>query len=300
MAHFAAAKRHQINLRRALVRDFVDVGDGERDEIAFRRDLGIADAANLQQIVDREAALLRMDQRQSKQTDNRDSKETFHNYLEEFVQLCGKAARIIALVRMIRESALALFDIQTRAVRLKFQHMTELTNEGSITLRPASTADDDLFLQLYQSSRGDDLRGLGWDEDRISEFLEMQYEAQVSFYATDFPNASDEIVLWEANPVGRLIVDRRADEIRLVDIALLPGHRNRGFGSQIVRGLQAEAAAQHKPLRLQVIRFNRALGLFERLGFVRVSETGTHFQMEWISEDRPRGPQTGGPAGAGQ
>jgi predicted RNA binding protein YcfA (HicA-like mRNA interferase family) len=30
-----------------------------------------------------------------------------------------------------------------------------------------------------------------------------------------------------------------------------------------------------------VIRFNRALNLFERLGFVRSSETGTHFQMEW-------------------
>jgi hypothetical protein len=32
---------------------------------------------------------------------------------------------------------------------------------------------------------------------------------------------------------------------------------------------------------LQVIRFSRAINLFERLGFVRTSETGTHFQMEW-------------------
>ena len=165
--------------------------------------------------------------------------------------------------------------------------MTEPANEGSITLRPASTADEDLFLELYKSSRGDDLRGLGWDEDRISEFLEMQYEAQVKFYVSDFPDASDEVVSWESKPIGRLIVDRRADEIRLVDIALLPDYRNRGYGSQVVRGLQAEAEAQHKPLRLQVIRFNRALGLFERLGFVRASETGTHFQMEWVSEARP-------------
>jgi len=201
---------------------------------------------------------------------------------------------------MIRESALAYFDIQTRAVRLEFQHMTEPTNEGSITLRAAATADEDLFLELYKSSRGDDLRGLAWDEDRISEFLEMQYEAQVKFYVTDFPDASDEAVLWESKPIGRLIVDRRADEIRLVDIALLPDYRNRGFGSQVVRKLQTEAAAQHKPLRLQVIRFNRALGLFERLGFVRASETGTHFQMEWISEARPQGPQTASPAGMGR
>ena len=174
------------------------------------------------------------------------------------------------------------------------------TAEDSTALRPVEETDEAFLLELYKSSRGDDLRGLGWDEDRISEFLEMQYEAQVKFYTTDFPDASDEVVLWKSKPVGRLIVDRRADEIRLVDLALLPDYRNRGFGSQIVRGLQAEAAAQHKPVRLQVIRFNRALELFERLGFVRTSETGTHFQMEWIPEARPRGPQTANPAGMGQ
>ena len=155
---------------------------------------------------------------------------------------------------------------------------------NSITFRAITEANRLFLVQLYKSSRGDDLRGLGWDEDRIREFLEMQYAAYGNFYRNDFPNSSDEVVLGDAKPIGRLIIDRRADEIRLVDIALLPAHQNRGFGSQIIRGLQAEAATQHKPLRLHIIRFNRAVGLFERLGFVRASETGTHFQMEWLSE----------------
>ena len=155
---------------------------------------------------------------------------------------------------------------------------------NSITFRAITEANRLFLVQLYKSSRGDDLRGLGWDEDRIREFLEMQYAAYGNFYRNDFPNASDEVVLWDAKPIGRLIIDRRSDEIRLVDIAVLPDYQNRGFGSQIVRGLQAEAATQHKPLRLHIIRFNRAVGLFERLGFVRASETGTHFQMEWLSE----------------
>jgi len=165
--------------------------------------------------------------------------------------------------------------------------MNELSNEGSIILRPASTRDEDFFLQLYQSSRGEDLRGLGWDEDRISEFLEMQYEAQGNFHAGDFPNASDEVILLDSQPVGRLTVDRRVDEIRLVDLALLPDYRNRGLGSRLIQSLKEEATLQRKPLRLQLIRFNRALGLFERLGFMRTSETGTHFQMEWVSEAQP-------------
>lgn len=165
---------------------------------------------------------------------------------------------------------------------VKLYPMTEATNDGSMTLRPANAADEEFFLRLYQSSRGDDLRGLGWDEDRISEFLSMQYEAQNNFYTTDFPNASDATVLLNTVPIGRLIVDRRSDEIRLVDVALLPDFRNRGIGSEIIRDLQKDAGFQRKPLRLQVIRFNRAIGLFERLGFVRTSETGTHFQMEWM------------------
>ncbi len=159
--------------------------------------------------------------------------------------------------------------------------MTEAKHDPGFTLRASSASDADFCLQLYQSSRGDDLRGLGWEEDRISEYLAMQYEAQRNLHASDFPNASDEIVLMDAKPVGRLTTNHRADEIRIVDLALLPEFRNRGIGSQILKNLQKQANFEHKPLRLQVIRFSRAVGLAERLGFVRTSETGTHFQMEW-------------------
>ena len=61
----------------------------------------------------------------------------------------------------------------------------------------------------------------------------------------------------------------------------MPEHRQRGTGTLLIQELQMQAAAAKRPLRLQVIRFNRAVGLFERLGFRRSSETGTHFQMEW-------------------
>jgi GNAT superfamily N-acetyltransferase len=151
-------------------------------------------------------------------------------------------------------------------------------------LRPVTDADKDFLLELYQSSRGDDLRGLGWDEDRISEFLILQHEAQQLFYQTDYQQAVDEIVLIEGQLAGRLVVEPREHEIRCVEIALLPAHRSAGVGTKLIRRLQDQARQINKPLRLQVIRFSRAVTLFERLGFERTSETGTHFQMEW----RPR------------
>ena len=151
----------------------------------------------------------------------------------------------------------------------------------SISTRPVTLDDERFLLQVYKSSRGDDLRGLGWDEDRIGEFLEMQYEAQRKFFENDYQNATDEVVLFDSKPAGRLIVERREHEIRCVDLGLLPAYRNRGLGTMLIRNLQEEAAAANKSLRLQVIRFSRAVRLFERLGFIRTSETGTHFQMEW-------------------
>lgn len=150
-----------------------------------------------------------------------------------------------------------------------------------ISLRPVTAADAGLLLEIYRSSRGDDLRGLGWSEDRISEFLGMQYEAQQRFYEGEYKRAADEIILCEGKPAGRRVVERREHEIRYIDLALLPEHRNRGVGTFLIQEIQDEARKSRKPLRLQVIRFNRAVNLLERLGFVRTSETGTHFQMEW-------------------
>jgi GNAT superfamily N-acetyltransferase len=154
----------------------------------------------------------------------------------------------------------------------------------SISLRPVTKDDDQILIEIYKSSRGDDLRGLGWAEDRISEFLEMQYEAQQKFFENEYKRATDEIVLRQGQTAGRLVVERREHEIRFIDVALLPEHRNHGAGAFLIRKLQDEARRKRKPLRLQVIRFNRAVSLLERTGFVRTSETGTHFQMEWLPD----------------
>jgi len=154
-------------------------------------------------------------------------------------------------------------------------------SDKSLTLRPLTTEDAPFLLRLYKSSRGDDLRELGWDETRIDDFLEMQYQAQRTFDEQDYAKATDQLILWSGNRAGRLLVEARENEIRCVDLALLPEFRNRGLGTILMRRLQQQAVTAHKPLRLQVIRYSRAINLFERLGFVRTSETGTHFQMEW-------------------
>ena len=162
--------------------------------------------------------------------------------------------------------------------------MVDAPSPESITTRSVKPEDQSFLVELYKSSRGDDLRGLGWDEQRISEFLDMQYEALQSFYDSDYREAADELILLEDKPIGRLLIESRPHEIRCIDLGLLPEYRERGLGTGIIQKLQEKARRDNQPLRLQVIRFSRAVNLFDRLGFVRTSETGTHFQMEWTPE----------------
>ena len=81
--------------------------------------------------------------------------------------------------------------------------------------------------------------------------------------------------------VGQLYAARWTDEIRIVDIALLPDFCNRGIGTTLLRQLQTEAQDAGKPLRIHVERFNPALRLDERLGFRLVEDRGVYLFLEW-------------------
>src|SRR5216110_1787405 len=118
---------------------------------------------------------------------------------------------------IMRESFTTLSHVMGQAdyrrqlcrVKLSSVRLESQTNmpEESITLRPATEDDQEFLLELYKHSRGDDLRGLGWSEDRIGEFLEMQYEAHQNFLDLDYPGVEDQIVMSAGTPVGHLTID---------------------------------------------------------------------------------------------
>jgi ribosomal protein S18 acetylase RimI-like enzyme len=156
--------------------------------------------------------------------------------------------------------------------------ITELTQRETVP-------EDEAFLfQVYLSSRGDDLTEMGWDAERVRNFLETQYAAQQRFLKANYPQGEDRIITLDTQPIGRIVVERNDQEIRVVDIALLPQYRNSGIGTYLIRELLTEAARLGKPFRTQVIRSSAALGLFERLGIVKIGETGSHYQMEWRAD----------------
>ena len=142
-------------------------------------------------------------------------------------------------------------------------------------------ADQELLFRIYASTRAEELAPVPWTEAQKEAFLRMQFRAQSLDYAANYPDAEFLIILRDGVPAGRLYLDRRADELRIVDIALLPEHRGAGLGGAILRDLLAEAAAAGKPVRIHVERFNPALRLYERLGFRRTADLGVYYLMEW-------------------
>ena len=81
-----------------------------------------------------------------------------------------------------------------------------------------------------------------------------------------------------------MYLDRRAAEIRIVDIALLPPWRNRGVGTALLRNILAEGERAELPITIHVECFNPALRLYERLGFRKVEDKGVYYFMEKAPE----------------
>ena len=82
------------------------------------------------------------------------------------------------------------------------------------------------------------------------------------------------MVLVDGMSAGRLYVDRTADEIRIVDITLLPEHRGRGVGQALLEPVLAEGERDGLPVTIHVERHNPALRLYARLGFEVVDDPG--------------------------
>ena len=152
---------------------------------------------------------------------------------------------------------------------------------AAIALRPIGPDDRSFLLAVYASTRELELAAVEWDAAQKTAFVQMQFDAQHAYYQEHYAGAAFDIILVNGQPAGRLYVAHEEDEIRIVDIALLPEHCNGGVGTTLLRGLQSEAAAAGKPLRIHVERFNPALRLYERLGFTSIADRGVYLFMEW-------------------
>lgn len=149
------------------------------------------------------------------------------------------------------------------------------------TLRAAEPGDTPFLQTVYASTRAEELAATQWSAEQKAAFCQHQFAAQDAHYRQHYPTAVYSVVERQGAPVGRLYVARWEKEIRIMDVTVLPEFRGAGIGSLLIRDLQAEAQAAGKALSIHVEKFNRALNLYERLGFSMKEDKGVYLLMEW-------------------
>lgn len=153
-----------------------------------------------------------------------------------------------------------------------------------IAYRPAREEDLDFVASVYASTRLEEVAQTGWPIEAQYAFLQQQHEAQHSHYADVYPDAERLIVERGGAPIGRLYLMEWPDDLRIVDISLLPEARGQGIGEAILRDIGADAASRGKKVSIHVEQFNPAMRLYQRLGFAEIEDKGVYKLMEWSPE----------------
>jgi len=137
-------------------------------------------------------------------------------------------------------------------------------------------------MSLYASTRADELAQVEWEPGQQEAFVKWQFDMQRREYDARFPDAEYDVIEIDGQPAGRLWIGRKDDEIRLLDIALLPEFQNRSAGTLLLTSLIDEARSAGKRLRHMVfVLNNNADRFYERLGFVVIEDLGGYKHMEW-------------------
>lgn len=155
---------------------------------------------------------------------------------------------------------------------------------SAITFRPSVDADVPFLRRLYGTTREEEMLLVPWSDPQKVAFLDMQFNAQKTHYERFYPDCEFLVIELEGAAIGRLYIDRRPDDIGIVDLALLPEYRGRGIGRMLLEEILTEAGAAGKSVTIYVEHFNPARRLYDRLGFRHVGTNGVYHLMEWRAD----------------
>lgn len=154
-----------------------------------------------------------------------------------------------------------------------------------ICYRPVRDTDSAFLYGLYASSRAQEMKLLtNWTMRQKEEFLKQQFEAQDEYYKAVYFQADFFVILKNEEKIGRLYIDHRSDEIRIIDIILAEEYRNRGIGRGILEEILKNAAQKDLPVRIHVEYNNPAIRLYRDLGFRMIEDKGVYYFLECPKE----------------
>jgi ribosomal protein S18 acetylase RimI-like enzyme len=156
---------------------------------------------------------------------------------------------------------------------------------GQLAARAVEESDATFLAQLYASTR-QDLLHLPVPREVVEGITRHQQTLQTVGYRSSFPQARYLLLEHLGVPVGRLVLNESAGELRVVDVAITPAERRRGHARAVLRTLQQRCVEEACSLTLRVRKDNpQARRLYAALGFVVTGGDEVSEQMCWTPQN---------------
>lgn len=145
-----------------------------------------------------------------------------------------------------------------------------MTPDVDVELRPVTDDDADFLYRLNEAAMR------VYAEQTFGQWDET---VQRRIFAEGWSPATTRIVVVDGQDIGMLQVFRREAEVHLSNVRLLPAYQGKGVGTRLISDVLQDAHGRGQPVTLSVFKVNPARRLYERLGFVLVSEDEQRYHM---------------------
>jgi ribosomal protein S18 acetylase RimI-like enzyme len=138
-----------------------------------------------------------------------------------------------------------------------------------IALRPAVAQDFDYCKRLYFAE-------MNW----VIEELRLDRVAQAVSFQQQWAAEEVRIITLDCSDVGWLQSATQDDGLFVAQLFVDGPFQRQGIGTEVMNRLIADAARGNLAVRLEVVKINPALRLYERLGFHITGEDDRKFHMK--------------------
>jgi len=138
-----------------------------------------------------------------------------------------------------------------------------------IAFRPAASQDFDYCKRLYFAE-------MNW----IIEALHLDRVTQEIGFQHQWNPTQVRILTLNGADIGWLQSFTQANELFLGQLIVERAFQRRGIGTEVVKRLICEAARLDQAMRLNVVKINPAVRLYERLGFKIMHEDDRKFYLK--------------------
>ncbi|WP_281225807.1 GNAT family N-acetyltransferase [Flavobacterium aquiphilum] len=135
----------------------------------------------------------------------------------------------------------------------------------------------------FKKATEEDIEFLLWlrKETMVEHYLkaekEVNEESLLSRINHHFEHAK--IILLNDQKIGLLKVAEQDNEIEIFQIQIAPNYQNKGLGREIIKSILEEASSKKIPVKLSVLKVNKAQTLYKNLGFEIYNENEFSYFM---------------------